>query len=644
MTFLRNNLILLYTCISLVCAAQTSTLKKIDKKYDNYAYSDAIVGYETLIKKGYSTTEVLKRLGNSNYLVANYKEAAKWYEKLVTSDDFDSDPEFIYRYATTLRSLENYKESDEWMQKFQALNTDDQRAINFNKNRDYLEDIKSRAGTFSVNSLSINTTESDFSPAFIPEGVLFASARDTGMFSKNIHSWNTKTFLDLFKSKVTASGDLAEPLKMDKSINKKTHESSPALSPDGTTLYFTRNNSTNGNFSRDSEGVSRLKIFKASLINGEWKKVQELPFNGKEYSVAHPTVSADGKWLYFASDMPGTLGASDIFKVAIKEDGSYGEPINLGNKINTEGTESFPFITKEEVLFFASNGHPGLGGLDMFATKLDQEEPLPVINLGTPVNSIEDDFSLILNSESKQGYFASNREGGQGSDDIYGIKQLKPLRFECFKDLEIIVLEKGSNNPLAMANVDVSGDTPTTKTATNKDGNAVVALDCYTTNAIIIASKEGYKRSDMKITEMKEQRQITLYLEPLVTLPALGEDLIAYLKLEPILFDLDKYNLTPTAKNTLDQALAFLKAYPKVQIEVRAHTDALASDAYNDKLSSRRATTTKAYLVANGIDASRIDEKSFGENELLNDCKVWNNCTPEQNHINRRAELIVIKK
>lgn len=644
MTFLKNQLTLLFVFACALGLAQSATLKKVDKKYANYAYSDAIVGYKTLIDKGYSTAEVLKRLGNSNYLVANYKEAAKWYEKLVTSEDFDNDPEYIYRYATTLRSLENYEESDKWMQKFQTLNAADQRAINFDKNRDYLDDIKSRAGTFSVNSLGINTTESDFSPAFVTEGVLFASARDTGMFTKNIHSWNTKTFLDLFKAKVTSTGDLSEPTKMEKSINKKTHESSPALSPDGKTLYFTRNNSTNGNFSRDSEGVSRLKIFKASLVDGEWKKVEELPFNGKEYSVAHPTVSNDGKWLYFASDMPGTLGASDIFKVAIKEDGSYGEPINLGNKINTEGTESFPFITKEKILFFASNGHPGLGGLDMFATKLDQEEPLPVINLGTPVNSIEDDFSLILNTDTKQGYFASNREGGQGSDDIYGIKQLKPLRFECFKDLEIIVLEKGSNLPLALANIDVTGDTPTTKTATEQDGNAVVALDCYATNAMIVASKEGYKSSDIKITEMTANRQVTLYLEPLVVLPALGEDLIAYLKLEPILFDLDKYNLTPTAQNTLEQAVAFLKAYPKVQIEVRAHTDALASDSYNDVLSSRRATTTKTYLVANGIDANRIDEKSFGENELLNDCEVWNTCTPEQNHINRRAELIVIKK
>ncbi|MGS0527451.1 hypothetical protein ACU8V7_21985 [Zobellia nedashkovskayae] len=295
--------------------AQDKKIRKADTKFTNYSYASAISSYEDLVADGYTEEEVFKNLGNANYLNANYQEASDWYGQLFQLGITDIDPEYMYRYAQTLKSLEKYDASDVWMNKFKTARSNDQRALAFGNNQDYLEQIEERSGRYELKNLGLNSKVSDFAPSFYGKDLVFSTARDSGLISKNIHRWNNGAFLNLYKASGDDQGNFTELDKLDRKLNKKTHESSTAFTKDGQTMYFTRNNSNNGKFSRDEEGISRLKIFRADLIDEEWGNIVELPFNGDSYSVAHPTLNNDETKLYFASDMPGTARESDIFSV-----------------------------------------------------------------------------------------------------------------------------------------------------------------------------------------------------------------------------------------------------------------------------------------------------------------------------------------
>ncbi len=282
--------------------------------------------------------------------------------------------------------------------------------------------VEERSENFIVNRLSINSKYSDYAPSFFEGELVFASSRNANSFSKIVHELNNQPFLDLYTT-VRAS-DQRSIGKLKGEINSKFHESSATFSRDGKTVYFTRNNYSKRKSKTNQEGTILLKLYKASYDNGKWRNIEELPFNSDEYSIAHPTLSKDGKYLYFASDMPGSYGKSDLYVVEINEDGSFKTPRNLGDQINTSGRETFPYISDKGKLFFASDGHEGLGGLDVFMVLPDKNGVVGVYNLGEPINSTKDDFTFIINEENKIGYFASNRKGGRGDDDIYGFKQM----------------------------------------------------------------------------------------------------------------------------------------------------------------------------------------------------------------------------
>lgn len=293
-------------------------------------------------------------------------------------------------------------------------------------------------------------------------------------------------------------------------------------------MYFTRNNSTNGKFDRDDDGVSRLKIYRATKKNGDWQNIEELPFNSDDYSVAHPTLNQDESKLYFASDMPGTKGESDIFVVAIHTDGSFGTPPqNLGNKINTEARETFPFITASDILYFSSDGHPGLGGLDVFATDIKKDDS-SIINVGRPLNGEEDDFSFIIDETSGKGFFASNREGGLGNDDIYSFVETEPLNFSCQNSLTVIVKDAETEQPLANASINIYDQTKhlISSTLTNSQGAFSLEVDCGNSELRIVAEKEEYEQGQeiFNVNETKNNT-IELRLPKSIKSAPLGTDL-----------------------------------------------------------------------------------------------------------------------
>jgi len=629
-----------------IANAQDKKSDKAQKDFDTRSYAVAIDSYETLVNKGYTEEQIYKNLGDSHYQNANYKDAANWYEKLVKLESASFDADYLYRYAQSLKSTKDYKASAEWMQKYQTAKMADIRAKKIATNPDYLADIEELSGRYNVNSISINSSAADFAPSFKGDEVIFSTARDSGIAARYIHTWNNKPFCNLYTATDQGDGSLGTPTKLS-SLNKKTHETSAIFTKDGSTVYFTRNNSNNGNFARDDEGVSRLKIYRANLKNDEWTNIVELPFNSDDYSTAHPALSPDEKKLYFASDMASTRGASDIFVVNLNDDGSISAPENLGDMVNTEARETFPFVSADNVLYFASDGHPGLGGLDVFATSLSDMDNIHVVNVGKPINTEQDDFAFIINNETKKGYFSSNRDGGQGSDDIYGFEETEPIDVICNTLVTGFVKDKKDGSPLAGALITLANAQGSTLAETRSlaDGSFSLEGDCREGDYSVNGVSEGYNAAstDFSSANGQDSEGLEILLEKVIQEAPLGTDLAKYLNLRPVYFDLDKSNIRPDAATTLNAVVNYLNEFPNMKIQVQSHTDVRASNSYNNRLSNRRADSTMAYLISKGIAESRITGKGFGETVLANDCTTRDKCTDEKHEENRRSEFIVVE-
>ncbi|WP_281540819.1 OmpA family protein [Maribacter aestuarii] len=625
--------------------AQERLINKGNEKYEEYSFSPAIDIYKKIIDKGYVSAEILKKLGNSYYYNADYKDAAETYRRLVTDYASDASPEDCFKYAQTLKSLGDYEGSNLVMAKFVELTSNDVRAQSYKNERDYLKEIKENSGRYDIKSFEYNSPYSDFAPSYYKEGLIFSSDRDTGNFARYRHTWNAKDFLDLYKVN-SDSTSINEVIKIGENVNTRLHESTSVTTKDGQTLYFTRNNFIDGDYIKDEKGIIRLKIFRAQMVDGVWSEIEELPFNNNAYSVAHPSLSPDEKTLYFASDMPGTLGESDLFMVTINDDGTFGTPQNLGPNINTEARETFPFMTNEEILYFSSDGHPGLGGLDVFATKTKRQDFTgKVLNVGEPVNGKNDDFTFIFKEEDKTGYFASDREGGLGADDIYGFVEKEPLVFDCIQKVTGTVRDKISNEVLVGATVKVidENNNEIMTTITDSDGNYSLQLDCNKGN-FVRALMDGYIPFEEYIGESDgKPKIIDFYLERDTITAGFGDDLAKLLQLSTIYFDFDKYNIRKDSEIEIEKVIAAMEKYPSLKLKVNSHTDSRGPAAYNLWLSQKRAESTINYMISKGIASNRLESEGYGETKLINECADGVKCSSEKHDLNRRSEFIILE-
>lgn len=645
----KVHILILIAAVQLVSGtlfAQERFLKKGNEKYEEYSFSPAIDIYKKVLDKGYVSADLLRKLGNSYYYNSQYKEAGESYDRLVQEFESEVTAEDYFKYAQTLKSLEDYNKASEIMGKFSAMTADDLRAKEFKSAEDYLADIKNNSGRYELEPFDYNSAYSDFAPSFYKEGLIFSSDRDTGNFARNRHTWNGMDFLDLYKVD-SDSVSMNSVVKLDDYVNTRLHESTSVTTKDGQTLYFTRNNIVEGKYKKDEEGMIRLKIFRAVMMeDGVWGEVEELPFNSDSYSVAHPALSPDEKTLYFASDMPGTLGASDIFMVDINKDRTFGTPVNLGSNINTEARETFPFVTKEEILYFSSDGHPGLGGLDVFGTKIKRKDfNGNVLNVGEPVNSIKDDFTFIFNEENREGYFASNRDSGMGYDDIYSFIENEPLVFDCIQQVTGTVRDKISNQVLVGATVKVidENNVELLSTITDSEGTYSLVLDCNQGN-FVRALMEGYTPHEEYIgVSDGKPKIIDFYLERDRITAGYGDDLAKLLQLSTIYFDFDKYNIRKDSEVEIEKVIAAMEKYPSLKIKVNSHTDSRGPAAYNLWLSQKRAESTVNYMVAKGISEDRLLSEGFGESKLLNECEDGVPCSSKKHDINRRSEFIIFE-
>lgn len=628
--------ILLLIGFSFVSFSQSAKLASADRKYDKYSYVDAIEIYEKVAEKGYKSAELFKKLGNSYYFNGELDKAAKWYKDLFALNE-EVEPEYYFRYSQCLKAIEDYDNANKYLEMFNQK-TNDSRGSAFAKNKDYLKDIDAVSGKYSIGTTTINSEFSDYGPSFFGNQLIFTSSRKEGALYNKIHKWTMQNFTDLYSVTINNDKSLGEPQNFSKTVNSKFNESTPVFTNDGKTMYFTRNNYLDGKKGKDDDKSTLVKIYKATLINNEWDNIQEVPFNSDEYSTAHPTLSADNKTMYFASDMPGGFGNSDIYKVSLNSDGTFGKPENLGTTINTEGRETFPFIAFDNTLYFASDGHLGLGGLDVFESKFSNNEFQKPENLGKPINSSMDDFGFIVNKE-KSGFFTSNRDGGSGFDDIYSFAICTQKIHGIITDIDTKELLPNSKVELFDENMKKLGEV-----VADSKAHYTFDVDCNQ-KFYVRASKEEYETSEKTVTSAKEngETELNIELKRNVFPVEEGTDLAKIFDISIIYFDLDKWNIRPDAAKDLQKIVEVMKQYPKMQVDIRSHTDSRQTHKYNELLSDRRAKSTLEFMVKNGIDRARLTAKGYGETQLVNGCSDDVPCSEAEHQKNRRSEFIVTK-
>ncbi|MGB0974172.1 MAG: OmpA family protein [Flavobacteriaceae bacterium] len=617
--------------------AQSKQTAKADEYFDNLEYVSAISEYLEVIEDGHGDDYVHGRLADTYYNVFNTRKAEEWYAKVVETNQ---NAEQYFRYAQMLKANGKYEEASEWMDKFAALAPNDVRAIAHKNNPNTVSELLNDTPKFKVKPVEgFNSKYSEFGPIMHEGKVYYASAR-SGKSRK--YGWNEEPFLDIYSSDYDeTTGGLSGEMMLTGKVNTNKNEGTVSFSPDGTTMYFSgesldRDAGLFGKkFKKDASGKSTINLYAATLLDGEWSNITTLPFNSENHNTGGPAVSPDGKRLYFNSDMEGTIGASDLWYVTINEDGTYGEPVNLGKDINTEGSEMFPYISSKNVLYFASNGHPGLGMLDVFSSEMKGDDFGSVRNLGAPINSGNDDFSYTVNEDSKIGFFASNREGGAGSDDIYSFEQITPV---CDVTLTVQVIDSKTGAALTLTSVAIF-DEHNNKVATKtSDENGVVQFKYECNQAFKVeANKELYLNNSIDIAatdDVEVSKQISL--EEIIV-----EDKVV---LNPIYFELDKHNITAQGAAELDKLVEVMKAYPNMIIRAESHTDSRADDAYNMALSDRRAKSTAQYVISKGISADRITGVGMGETQLINECSNGVKCSKEAHQANRRSEFIIVNK
>ncbi|WP_417800429.1 OmpA family protein [Tenacibaculum sp.] len=635
-----KQIVIVFIFFSSICLGQRKYTA--DKYFEAFAYKKAAELYEKIYDKGNKSYEIVSRLGDSHYYNSEFLEAEKWYKRLMDTYESTVPPEYFFKYAQSLKSNGKVKESDEWLVKFSRVKGDDSRGQALEKNEGYFTRYTNQIKKVftHVNNLSINTKYSDFGGFIYEDNFYFSSTRPLGTSDK-LYKWNNQPHLNIYKANEVydTENQLVNLTKEEVllSLSSEYHESNAVITSDGTTLYFTRTNFNGKKLEGGANKIAYLKIYKAENINGEWKNIKELPFNNDNYSVGHPALSADEKTLYFISDMPHGFGATDIYKVAILENNTYGTPENLGKEINTEGREMFPFVAKDSTLYFASDGHLGLGALDIFESKKQNGIYQQPTNLGTPINGAYDDFAFVINTVKKNGFFSSNRKGGKGDDDIYSF-----ILYSCKEDITGIVSEEKMNEPISGATVkliDADGKVQAQKITGNKGTYTFAEVDCEK-NFVVIAEKEDYKADIKQLQTLDVDKQFVttnLSLKPLII-----EDQIV---INPIYFDFDKYTIREDAEYELEQIVSVMKNHPEMIIKIEAHTDSRGTKAYNKKLSNQRARSTRDYIVSRGISPGRIKSAlGFGEEQLLNNCgdANQNNCSIKEHQKNRRSYFYIL--
>ena len=628
--------------IGMTLQSQPLRLKKADKYFREFSYDKAIKAYESLDDKG---ADVYRNLAESYLMLGDTGKAEDNYSNLMNTGKYK--PEDVYDYASVLLMNKKYDEAANWLQKYYKLKPEDKRAQLFMKDPLYYRDLLKSDLKVGLSDLDINTAYEDFSPVYYKDNqVVFASSRDKKLLVNRKWNGNRQPYLDLYKSELSSDNTLSNVVKFDKNINKKYHDAPATFNKEGDYMIVTRN-----------VYDKKLKDNKLMLYESElkydkyWSDPVPLHFNDESYSCGQASMTPDGKLMYFTSDMPGGFGGTDIYKVERLSNGNWGTPENLGDKINTEGDEMFPYYDpKGGYLFFSSDGIPGLGGLDIFVSKVRKDgsytQPL---NLGSPINSNRDDFSFIY-KEDGSGFLSSNRSGGKGDDDIYGFRNLMNFK-DKIQDCYIsgTITDHSTQQPLDFANVvlyDEQGK-ELDRFETGRDGKYIYPVDCGKSYKFTVV-RNGYQiaRGDVNLSDFDTPEVVKDFA--LVKVDEYVDSSTGKIKdlcsihIKPLYYDLDKYYIRYQDKVKLDEIVALMNKYPQMVLEVSSHTDARATKPYNVTLSHNRTNSVVEYLTSHGINKDRIVAKWFGEIYPVNGCVDGVKCSEAEHQLNRRTEFKIL--
>ncbi len=664
---------------------RSSLFRQASKEYTSLKYVSAIRLLERILKAEPDQIEAKEMLANSYRKIKNYERAAYWYEQLSKAPDVKS--EWALSYAEVLANLQDYTGSDHWYEQYLKPVASDARAAEFANVYPVVGTFMDDRRSWKISYTSLNTAASEYAPTFYNNGLIFSSNRSLAKLSKHVFQWDQTPFTDLYyvdqladikdvdpdsvlkaarsnvvrSKKVYRDNDddtyqtsndsrvlgtlnpvlnrdtLGEVLSLDTKVkpvqgfvNSKYHEGPAVVLPDGS-LLFTRNNYQKGKASRSQEGINKLKLYTA--LAPAWDQVEAFGFNSDEYSTGHPAINKAGTILIVASDMPGGFGGVDLYYCQRTDAKSlWSKPVNLGSLVNTEGDEMFPTISQDSILFFASTGHVGLGGLDIFQIGLEGLNPHgKPINLGYPVNSSVDDFGIARSEDGNNGYFTSNR---RGSDDIYSF---------VHKDFQIkvkgLVVDAKDNQPLASVLIGIKAGNKTLTHHTDHNGSFSTELSKKSAYEIS-ALKEGHGAQQISLSTNGIFADTTLTVffkldKSTLSCDSLKQQLSSFV----IHYDLDKSFIRADASKVMGRLALFLKQNPGVDVIAASHCDSRASDTYNIGLSLRRSQSAKRYLIAKGINADRIKIEYFGENKLLNKCLDDVKCPEPLQQLNRRTEF-----
>lgn len=654
---LRSLLVALALPFFISTAHAQADRKTADRLYDELAFAEATEIYKKLLDKKEPNLEMVQRIAHGYRLMNNSKEAEFWYAQVLTFPGAASLN--LYFLAEAARRNGNYAKAKQlYLQYGSQIKTEAVRSKQLADACDLAVQWAENPKPIELKKEAFNSENSDFSPVFFQNGLVITSDRPAK--EKNaeteLYAWNGKPYLQLYTLTKDNSKNWGAPVPMPETLNNQYHNATATFSKDGNTVFFTRTNKERykkskintdptswASYENKSKMVSRLEIFISDFKNGTWSAPRPFQYNKpREYSVGHPALSADGQVLYFASDMPGSLGETDIFYSLKQRDGSWGKPVNCGPQINTTRKECFPTLTAEGVLHFSSDGHLGMGGLDLFSAEGSKETWKRVTNLQAPLNSGNDDFGIIFEANGEEGFLSSNRQSDNGTDNIYSFK---PYRVPC--NLEGIVVEQGVAKADSKPGKPLSGvkiklyhprDTTAQVAVSNAEGKFSFPIEAgikYTIKGI----KEGYLTKSADITPDCKSVVDMIKMQMTLHKNVVNNSYIV----ENIYYDLDKSEIRPDAALELNKLVVMLKDNPKVKIELSSHTDSRQGNSYNQMLSQLRAESAVKYIISQGIEPERIKAKGYGETRLLNRCGNNVKCTEEEHQRNRRTEFKILR-
>ncbi|MEJ8758372.1 OmpA family protein [Pontibacter sp. H259] len=657
----RLALVILCVLISFTRSARAQDTKQADKHFNEFEFSLALEEYKAILDQGEPTLPVVQRIADIYRILNNSKEAEFWYAQVITFAG--ADPSIYYLYAEAAKRNGNYAKAKQLFLEYSSrvpgqAALAQRMAASCDTAMKWMKDpLPYRVWK----EKSLNSEGADFSPYKAKDGLYFASDRleKDGKEQSARYAWTGNGYIQMYFAPATSDTTWAKPVALPSAINTTYHNGPAVFHEKDNTLYFTRTRAVRREIKRNidptswfvgTEGgthINRLGIYTAVKKGDKWKKGKAFKYNNTDqFSIGHPAITADGTILYFVSDMPGGLGETDIYYSERKPNGEWGTPVNAGNKINTTGRESFPSIDANGVLYFSSDGHMGMGGLDLFKAIGPQKAWTAVENMKYPFNTSHDDLGLVMNAEGKTGMLSSGRFAEDGFDDILSFVEERLPCTVAGKTIEYVAdpQNKGKRKPLTVGNVrlqikEEGSDEKAIEIESDKEGNFTVPVFAgakYT----IRGSKPNYLTQTITVSPDCRVTTDSVLVEMVFNRDTPNKPIV----LENIYYDLDKYELTPQAATELDKLVQTLKDNPHIRIELSSHTDSRQTNYYNQMLSELRAKSAVDYLIAKGIERSRVVAKGYGETQLLNKCKDGVACPEEMHQDNRRTEFKILAR